>query len=107
MWEVNWSGGKDDVSVWLGNWSDLSTPLLSMLVLFSGSQEASPLDSVRVSAESGWLSHTGKLEYSRTGRRIITGRVQSLRARNSSVQSSPRPKGEGRAAARTQTGRPA
>lgn len=45
MWEVSWNGGKDDVRGWLGQLGDLSAPLSSMLLLFSGSQEASPFQS--------------------------------------------------------------
>lgn len=49
MWEVSWSGGKDDVRGRLGSLGDMSAPLSSMSMLFSASREASPLDSVRVS----------------------------------------------------------
>lgn len=47
--------------------------------------------------------HTGKLEDNRTVHRISTGIVQYLRARNVSVLSSARMKGEGRAFLRIQT----
>lgn len=60
MWEVSWNGGKDDVRGWLGQLGDLSAPLSSMLLLFSGSQEASPFNSIGISAENGWLSHDWK-----------------------------------------------
>lgn len=77
-------------------WCSSQVPRKLLHLIQSGSQQ-----------KVGGCLTLGKLEDSRTGRRITTGRLQSLRERNSSVQSSPRPKGEGRAAPRTQMGRPA